>query len=70
MVLLRGRDEFVSRRYGWVCDPSERYYWLHSPVCLERRSDQRGGASLPHLLVKLACKAGCAFSRILGIRPR
>jgi hypothetical protein len=53
-----------------VRDPSERLYWLQSPVCLERREDPRAGASPPRLLVELARKTGCALSRILGVRPR
>ncbi len=58
---MRRRDEVVR-------DPSERLYWLQSPVCLERREDLRGGASPPRLLVELARETGRALSRILGVR--
>jgi hypothetical protein len=60
----------VNRRDDSVRDPSEMYYWLQSPVCLERRGDPRGGASAPHLLLDLACKTGRALYRMLGVRPR
>ena len=69
-LLLRGRNEFVKRRDESVCDASERYYWLQSPVCLERREDPRAGASSPRLLVQLARKTGCALSRIFGVGLR
>ncbi len=48
-------------------DPSERYYWLQSPVCLERRGDPRAGAFAPRLLLELAYKTGHALSRIPGV---
>jgi len=51
-------------------DPSERYYWLQSPVCLERRGDQRAGASAPRLLLELAYKMGRALSQMLGVGVR
>jgi hypothetical protein len=58
----------VSRRGEVVRHPSERLYWLQSPVCLERREEPREGASSPRLFVELACKTGRVLSRILGIR--
>jgi hypothetical protein len=59
----------VSRRDEVVRDPSERLYWLQSPVCLERRAEPREVASPPRLFVELACKTGRALSRILRVRP-
>ncbi len=58
----------MSRRNRVVRDPSERLYWLQSPVCLERREDSREGAFPPRLLVELARKTGRALSQILGVR--
>ncbi len=60
----------MKRRDESVCDASERYYWLQSPVCLERREDPRAGASPPRLLVQLACKTECALSQIFGVGLR
>jgi hypothetical protein len=61
----------VSRRdESSVHDPSERYYWLQSPVCLERWEGAREEAPPFHLLAALACKVGQALSRIFGLRPR
>jgi hypothetical protein len=60
----------VSRWDEVVRDPSERLYWLQSPVCLEQREEPREGASPLRLLVELACKMGRALSRILGVRLR
>lgn len=58
----------MSRRNALVRDPSERLYWLQSPVCLERREGLRGGAPPPRLLVELARKTGRALPRIFGVR--
>lgn len=58
----------MSWRDEVVRDPSERLYWLQSPVCLERREDSREVAPPPRLLVELARKTGRALSRILGVR--
>ena len=60
----------MKRRDESVCDASERYYWLQSPVCLERRGDQRAGASAPRLLLELAYKTGRALSQMLGVGVR
>jgi hypothetical protein len=59
----------VSRRDEVVRDPSERLYWLQSPVCLERREGLREGASPLRLFVEWARKTGRVLSRILGVRP-
>jgi hypothetical protein len=60
----------VSQRYEVVREPSERLYWLYSPVCLERREEAREEAPPFRLLAELARKAGRALSRVLGIGPR
>lgn len=58
----------MSRPNEVTRDPSERLYWLQSPVCLERREDLRGGAPPSRSLVKLARKMGRVLSRILKVR--
>ena len=60
----------MRRRGEVVRDPSERLYWLQSPVCLEQREGSREVAPPPRLLVELACKMGRALFRVFGGRPR
>lgn len=59
----------MSRRDEVVRDPSERLYWLQSPVCLERREGSREVASPPRLFMELARKMSRALARTYGIKP-
>lgn len=47
-------------------DPSERLYWLHNPVCLERPEEAREEAPSFHLLAWLVRKTGRALIRMLA----
>jgi hypothetical protein len=54
------RDEVTTR------DPSERLYWLYSPVYLERPEEAREEAPSLRLLAQLLRKTGRALIRMLG----
>ncbi len=56
----------MSRRDEVVRDPSERLYWLYSPVCLERPEVAREEAPSLRLLAQLMRKVGLALVRMLG----
>ena len=49
--------------------PSDRLYWLWSPVCLEWPEETREEAHQLHLLAGLARKTGRALARVLGLGP-
>ena len=54
------QDEVVAR------EPSERLYWLHSPVCLAHSEEAREEAPLFRLLARLVRKTGIALLRMLA----
>jgi hypothetical protein len=56
----------VSQRDEVTHDPSERLYWLYSPVCLERPEESREEAPSLRLLAQLMRKMGLALVRMLS----